>query len=365
MIRFAVFCHSLISDWNHGNAHFLRGVCTALLDRGHDVAVYEPRDGWSRANLQADYGSAPLDEFRATFPHLRSVEYDLETLNLDRELSAVDVVLVHEWNAPELVHRIGEHRRITGGYRLLFHDTHHRSVTDPDAMAAYDIRSYDGVLAFGESVRRQYLNNHWAKRVWTWHEAADTSIFFPHEPRPDDPFFDLVWIGNWGDEERASELREYLIEPVRELGLKACVHGVRYPAHALAALADAGIEYRGWLPNARVPDLFAQARFTIHVPRRPYAETLPGVPTIRIFETMACGIPLISAPWHDSEHLFRSPIDFVFASGGAEMKQWMRSVLDDPEGAALRARNGLCTIRSRHTCLHRVIELEQICEELL
>jgi glycosyltransferase involved in cell wall biosynthesis len=41
-MRIAIFCHSLMSDWNHGNAHFLRGVVTDLLDRGHDVRVFEP-----------------------------------------------------------------------------------------------------------------------------------------------------------------------------------------------------------------------------------------------------------------------------------------------------------------------------------
>jgi hypothetical protein len=43
-MRIVVLCHSLMSDWNHGNAHFLRGVVADLLDRGHDVRVFEPLD---------------------------------------------------------------------------------------------------------------------------------------------------------------------------------------------------------------------------------------------------------------------------------------------------------------------------------
>ena len=31
---------------------------------------------------------------------------------------------------------------------------------------------------------------------------------------------------------------------------------------------------------------------TVHVPRRPYVKALPGIPTIRVFEALACGIPL-------------------------------------------------------------------------
>lgn len=364
MMRIAIFCHSLVSDWNHGNAHFLRGVTSALMGRGHQVSVYEPRGAWSLSRLRADYGETPIEAFHAAFPHLQSTEYDLGQFDLARELSGSDLVLVHEWNSPELVKQIGDYRRDRGGFMLLFHDTHHRSVTDPDAMSAFDLSGYDGVLAFGESVRSRYLENQWAHRAWTWHEAADTSVFYPRNPGEPQPDYDLVWIGNWGDDERAEELREFLIDPVKQLGLRACIYGVRYPAHALQALSNAGIEYRGWLPNARVPEAFANARFTIHIPRRPYARALPGVPTIRVFEALACGIPLISAPWWDRECLFRPGRDFVLAADGAEMKRRMLSVLEDPGSAARRAREGLCSIQSRHTCVHRAMELEAICEEL-
>ena len=365
MSRFAIFCHSLKSDWNHGNAHFLRGLYTALLDRGHQVTAYEPRDSWSLSNLRADYGDQPVADFCSAFPHLRSVEYNLEKLDLDRDLQDIDVVLVHEWNAPELVRCIGEHRATNSRYRLLFHDTHHRSVTEPAAMAAYDLTHYDGVLAFGESVRQQYLRNGWAQRVWTWHEAADISVFYPRRAaQPLKPRYDLVWVGNWGDDERTAELREFLLDPVRELGLRACIHGVRYPAAALQALEAAGIEYKGWLPNYRAPELFADARMTIHVPRRPYADALPGIPTIRIFEALACQIPLISAPWLDNENLFCPGLDFTYAGDGSEMKRQMRRILDQPQTAARQASHGRSTIECRHTCAHRATELEQIVGEL-
>ena len=97
---------------------------------------------------------------------------------------------------------------------------------------------------------------------------------------------DLVWIGNWGDEERSAELYEFLLEPVKALGLKARVYGVRYPAEALAALSAACIEYGGWLPNFQVPATYARFRFTVHIPRRPYVKALPGVPTASCTSSM-------------------------------------------------------------------------------
>src|SRR5512140_3867751 len=117
-MRIVIFCHSLISDWNHGNAHFLRGIVSELLARGHVVDVYEPRDAWSVANLVAEHGQAPLDAFARAFPMLHSHRYNGATLDLDRALADADLVLVHEWTEHALVHRIGTHRQRHGGYRL-------------------------------------------------------------------------------------------------------------------------------------------------------------------------------------------------------------------------------------------------------
>jgi spore maturation protein CgeB len=363
-VRVVMFCHSLISDWNHGNAHFLRGIATELLARGHTVSVHEPQDSWSAQNLLAEHGEEALTRFHRAYPSLSSIRYPPEQLALETAVDGAELVLVHEWNSPALVQRLGALRAQRPGMRLLFHDTHHRAVTDPQAMAAYDLRHYDGVLAFGRVIRDLYLERGWAQQVWTWHEAADTRVFRPLEPAEGEPTGDLVWIGNWGDEERTAELAEFLLEPVAALGLRALVHGVRYPPRALAALARCGIRHGGWLPNFEVPKLFAQHRVTLHVPRRPYVQALPGIPTIRPFEALACGIPLVSAPWADVEGLFKAGMDFWIAKDGAEMTQHLRTLVNEPETARALAAQGLATLRARHTCVHRVDELFQIFAQL-
>jgi spore maturation protein CgeB len=163
-MRIVFFCHSIVSDWNHGNAHFLRGIASELLERGHELRIYEPRDSWSRMHLVAEHGLEPIHEFRRTFPQLPSRLYSLQSLDLDAAVDGADLVLVHEWNEPTLVRRLGEARRRSAAFRLLFHDTHHRSVTAPREMARYDLRHYDGVLAYGELIRRIYLDRGWAAR---------------------------------------------------------------------------------------------------------------------------------------------------------------------------------------------------------
>lgn len=359
-MQIVMFYHSLVSDWNHGNAHFLRGVVRELQERGHEIDVYEPADAWSRSNLVRDHGSEPIERFHRAYPTLASNFYQLEDLDLESVVADADLVLVHEWNDPALVKAIGEMRR-KHDFLLLFHDTHHRAVTAEHEISRYDLAEYDGVLAFGGVIRDLYIEKGWAANAWTWHEAADTRLFKPHVREREG---DLVWVGNWGDDERTAELHEFLIEPVRELSLRATIHGVRYPEDALDVLRTSGIDYRGWIANFDVPEIFARYAVTVHVPRRPYVAALPGIPTIRVFEALACGIPLISAPWDDAEALFTPGRDFLVARNGEEMKRQLREVLHDRELAAAVAAHGLETIRARHTCAHRVEELLGIVESL-
>lgn len=353
-MKFVFYTHSLVSDWNHGNAHFLRGVMRDLQRRGHDTLALEPQDAWSRANLMRDQGPAAVEAFHRAFPQHRSQIYGKE-FDHEAALADADVVIVHEWTEPQLIERLGRIRRDGATFTLLFHDTHHRAVSAEGDIAGLALYDYDGVLAFGQTLRERYVSAGWGKSVFTWHEAADDALF---RPLPEiEKTGDLIWIGNWGDDERSAEIGEFLVRPVRDLGLNTVVRGVRYPDHALDELRKAGIAYGGWIANADVPAAFARHKATVHIPRRPYVEHLPGIPTIRVFEALACGIPLISAPWNDAEHLFKAGSEYLVAGDGEQMKKSLRDILSDADLAADLAAAGLETIKARHTCRHRVDEL--------
>src|SRR5205814_1919912 len=118
------------------------------------------------------------------------------------------------------------------------------------------------------------------------------------------------------------------------------------------------------LPNFRVPEAFAAARITVHIPRRPYTTALPGIPTIRVFEALACGIPLVSAPWEDCEALFTAGADYLPAGDGDEMRRHLATLRADPAPAASLAEHGRATVLARHSCAHRVDELLAICRQL-
>jgi spore maturation protein CgeB len=360
-MRVVIFCHSLISDWNNGNAHFLRGIATELVARGHQVDVYEPRNAWSVTHLLADSGRSICDRFRNAYPALDPCRYDPDQIDLEAELRSADLVLVHEWNDHKLVNEIARLRKRLP-FIAFFHDTHHRAVSAPDTLPVKALEDFDAVLAFGEILAQVYRQKRLAKRVYIWHEAADIRVFSPRDyggPRDD-----IVWIGNWGDEERTFELKEYLLRPVQRLRLKASAYGVRYPESALKLLSDAGIHYHGWIPNFDVADTFGRFKLTLHIPRRPYVELLRGIPTIRVFEALACGIPLICSPWEDSEHLFRED-DFALVRNADEMTDTIHHLLREPLRAAAMASRGRETVLARHTCGHRVSELLKLYHRVL
>jgi spore maturation protein CgeB len=217
-------------------------------------------------------------------------------------------------------------------------------------------------------------------RVWTLHEAADTTVFRPFKKPAESQFGapaeelsedskerkqDVVWIGNWGDNERSEEIREFLLRPALKMqDRRFTIHGVRYPEEAQNELGAAGVRYGGYLANLKAPSVYAASRLTVHVPRQQYAREMVGIPTIRVFEALACGIPLISAPWRDVEGLFREG-DVVFATNCEEMRCALVRLLECPEEAEAQAARGLETVLARHTCAHRAKELTAICEEVL
>lgn len=353
-----MFYPSFVSDWNHGITHFLRGISKQLLKLGHTVEVFEPVSGPSLTQLIAGRHEASIKGFHTHYPELMGTFYDPDSFDPEEVLSDADLAIVHVDNDPHVIRTIGRYRACSDHFKLLFHDTHHRCHSQPSEMRWFDLKFYDGVLASSDNVRHAYMSNGWSRNVWTWLEAADTDIFRPLYSHHKE---DLVWIGNWRRENSFDDLSEFFIEPVRELNLKASVYGVGYPVDMINILRKAGIRYGGYLPNYKVPELFAFNRATIQVPSKLSAAA--GIPTIKPFEAMACGIPLLTAHWN-GDHLFEAGKDFAMVSSKDELKRELIRILTDQNHGAELAGNARNTILKKHTCVHRAKELMRICKSI-
>lgn len=357
------------SDWNNGKAHFLRGLIRALVLLGHDVVCYEEAGGWSVAKLVAEHGLGPLVQFRRRFPFIRVLLYTLEPhaalrRRLLRELSGVDVVIIDEWPAvehPSLVELLAQLRQPCG-FLLFLHDTHHRILTQPVRVARLGLDRFDAILAYGPSIADEYRRRFGHPEVHVFHEAADTALFHPQpaEPAATD---DAVFIGNWGGRDRAHELREFLLRPARHFRgeRRFAIYGVRYPPPVARAIERYyGVDHRGWLPNYLVPRAFAQSRVVVHIIRCQYTRVLHGIPTIRVFEALACGVPLISTRWHDTDGLFRAGQDYLIVDTRSQMEEALDWLWHDQAARLRLRRNGLARVRARHTCLHRAAQLLEL-----
>lgn len=328
-MRVVLFYRSTLSIGNSNNFHLLKGLTSEFNRRGHEAQNFD------------------------------TSQLSLDDLELDSILSGADLILVHEMNDPEWIERLGLHHLNHKKAVLLFHDTCHQSGTK---LGKIDLAHYDGVLAYGQTLAELYLNQGVTQNAWAWYEAVDPKLFRPMESLQKDG--DLIWIGNWGNEERAREYEEFLIGPARDLGIATRMHGAHYTQLAQLLLEESGIEYGGWLAPSRIPEAFSKFTFTLHIPRQPIDQRLAGIPGIRVFEALACGIPLVCTPGADQEGLFTAGDDYAIARNGQEMRRLMKTLLFEPEFATELGRQGRETLLTRHTWAHRVDELLSIYSKL-
>ncbi|MGB8889909.1 MAG: glycosyltransferase [Candidatus Korobacteraceae bacterium] len=366
-IRFCFFAHSWISDWSHEDAHFLRGLVSELQKLGHDVRCYEELGSWSLTNLvkeEGDVAAQAIEQFRREFPEL-DVRFYQNDSNLREalklELADSDVVVIHDRNHPEVANAVLS-LKTEVGFRCLFHDTHQRALSCANELLFFHLQFFDGVLAFAEPIRRVYHDAFGVSRVWTFHPAADIRHFHPRDALRD---IDLLWVDNRWDAERTSEWVEYLLRPIAELrNCRTVVHGVRYSGQERQSLSEAGIEFRGYLPNLMTPDVYARSALSLHMPGRPNSQDAGHLPPVQMFEALACGSAVLCSPWQDSEQLFRAGQDYLCVNSGAEMKTKIRRLLRDESARRQIGANGRETILREHTCAHRAAQLVDICEGL-
>jgi spore maturation protein CgeB len=366
-IRFCVFAHSWVSDWSHDDAHFLRGLVRELLRMGHEVRCYEELGSWSLTNLVKEEGEVAvqaIEQFRREFPEL-DVRFYRNDSNLrealKQELRDADVVMIHDRNDPEVANAVLS-LKTEVGFRCLFHDTHQRALTSTNELLRFHLQFFDGVLAFAQPIARVYRDAFGVSRVWTFHQAADTSHFHPRDAPSD---IDLLWIDNGATGERTSVLMEYLVQPIAELpNCRTVVHGVRYSEQERQSLSEAGIEFRGYLPNLMKPDVYSRAALSLHMPGRPNSKEANHLPSVQIFEALACGSPVLCTPWNDGEQLFRAGQDYLCVNSGAEVKTKTQRLLRDESARHQIGANGRETILRKHTCAHRASQLVDICEGL-
>ena len=275
-MRVVMFYHSLVSDWNHGNAHFLRGVAGgAACARGHEVSVFEPR-GWlePRRIWCASTARRRSTAFERAYPDLHEHSYDardagsgpgagrrrpgararVERPRPGRSASAsiaagtARLPAAVPRYAPSLRHRPREHGAPTISRLRRRAGVRRGDSRDLPASAA-------GRSASGPGTRPRTRASSGRSRGRRARRA--------------------IWSGSATGATRSAraELHEFLFEPVRALGLRRAVYGVRYPRAALDGARRGRHRVRRLAAElSTCPQRLRRYRVTVHVPRRPYVD---------------------------------------------------------------------------------------------
>ena len=276
VMRVVIFCHSLVSDWNHGNAHFLRGVVARAASRAATRSrVYEPRDGWSVRTSSREHGRRRRSTaFQRAYPGAaQRAATTATTLDLDAALDGADLVIVHEWNEPALVARASASTaRAAAATRCCSTtrttarsptpDEHGRATTSPTTTACSRSASV---------IRDVYLERGWAARAWTWHEAADTARLPPACRRRGATATSSGSATGATTSARAS-CDEFLSSRCARSACAARSRRALSGRRARSARRAPASTTAAGCRTIEVPGVFARYRVTVHVPRRPYVD---------------------------------------------------------------------------------------------
>ena len=350
--RIVVLGLSLSSSWGNGHATTFRALLRSFAARGHDILFLERDVPWYAQNRDM-----PSPDFCGLelYPDLAALESWRDAI------AQADAVIVGSY-VPEgvAVGRMVQEaaRGVTAFYDI---DT---PVTlaklergDEEYLSPALIPGYDVYLSFTggptlDRLERQY-GSPAARQLYC---SVDAKAYRPLDLPPR---WDLSYLGTYSPD-RQPTLERLLLEPARRAPeLRFAVAGPQYPA---GIEWPANVERIEHVPPADHPSFYAPSRFTLNVTRADMIRAGYS-PSVRLFETGACGVPIISDKWDGIGTLLHPDVEIILADDADDV---LRALLEMPEprrcemGRSLRQR-----VLGEHTADHRAAELEGHLREAL
>ncbi len=353
-MKIVIFGLTLSSSWGNGHATLWRGLCRALIARGHRVVFFERDVPYYAAHrdLHALPGGALelYSDWENAVPKAR------------RELSDADVAITTSYcpDAIDAARLMRDSDALRVFYDLDTPVTFAR-LDAGEAVGYLDdagLVDFDLVLSYtGGGALDALQSRLGARRVAPLYGSVD-----PAEHRPVPPVAsyraDLSYLGTYAAD-RQSALEELFLEPARQRpSQRFVIGGAQYPADFPWS---SNLFFVQHLPPAEHPAFFCSSRLTLNVTRRAMAE-MGYCPSGRLFEAAACGVPILSDTWDGLDEFFTPGEEILLARNTAEALAAL--ALSDSElrqiGQAARER-----ALAEHTATHRAQELEQLFDAAL
>jgi spore maturation protein CgeB len=344
-VRIVVLGLSITSSWGNGHATNYRGLCRALIARGHDLLFLERDASWYAATR--DF-AAPFVRLYGSFEELREIAHD--------DVRDADLVLIGSF-VPDGV-TVGTWALETADGPVAFWDID-TPVTaaklaagddeyiDPDLVGRYDL-----YLSFTGGPLLDRLG---ARRPRPFHCLADTQLYRPVEV---ECRYALGYLGTYSaDRQRGVE--RLLLEPARRLPRERfVVGGSQYPP---GVDWPANVDRREHVVPERHAAFYCAQRLTLSVTRAPMLSA-GWSPSVRLFEAAASGVPIVSDAWLGLDEFFVPGEEILVAGSAAAVCRAIERTDDELAEIGRRAR---ARVLAEHTAERRAQQLEQEVAELV
>jgi spore maturation protein CgeB len=334
---------SISSAWGNGHATTYRALLRAFVERGHRVLFLERDVPWYSGNR----------DFEPDFCDFALYSDLTDLTRWRKEIAAADAVIIGSF-VPEGV-RVGRWVQATATGLTVFYDID-TPVTlakleagETDYLSPELIAAYDLYLSFagGQSLRR--LEAEFRSPAARWLACSvDEDLY---APRAVPLRWDLSYLGTYSAD-RQPALEQLLLEAARRLpDRRFCVAGAKFPATVDWPTNVERIEH---VPPGRHPEFYSASRFTLNLTR---ADMIAAghSPSVRLFESAACGTPIISDAWRGLDEIFVPDREISLAHCTEDVVR----ILETPEQErSRRAEAARHRVLEAHTARHRAHELE-------
>ncbi len=215
------------------------------------------------------------------------------------------------------------------------------NISHPAAVSSEEYASYDLILVASESWAKS-LNERLGRTVHPFLQCTDVEEFF--EAEDNDPYQrnGCVFVGNTRDAERLSVLSAV------EYGLPVQIYGRGWSSHGLSRQVVAD-----YIDNERLGALYARSRFTLNDHWHDMREF--GFINNRIFDALACGLPVISDAHDALQTHFQNEI--LYFDSAETFHSCVETMILAYPVALRRTRSGGDLVRSNFSFANRVNSL--------
>lgn len=192
--------------------------------------------------------------------------------------------------------------------------------------------------------------------------AANTDLFRPVDSAPAEPF--VVFFGGLTDWHGVDVMVDAVRHPSWPTGIRLVVIGTGVRQNLVEDAVGAGLPIRwlGYRPYEQIPGLIAGAIAGLIPMTNPLGRSSTGMNPLKMFETLACGIPTIVSDLPGQADLVRDGRCGLVVPGSdpAALARAVAQLAADPDEAREMGRRGAALVRTAHSWHARAIEIDKV-----